>query len=69
MLHRHVNPPDWTLAAVDDVTPRALSLKQLVTPQPSEISPADPPGVRSPSRRPARKRAHFWNYYVRAHAA
>ena len=69
MQHRHLNPSDWTLAAVDDVIARGRidDWKAL------RDAAAREAGVRERILRvcvhrlgdPTEQRYYFWDYYVR----
>ena len=73
MLHRHLNPPDWTLAAVDDVIARGRldDWKQLRDAAESRteirerILRVSNPYLADPYA----QRYHFWNFYVRKQLA
>jgi hypothetical protein len=73
MRHRHLDPPDWTLAAVDDVIARGRpeDWKQL------RDAAVDREDLRRRNLRvcaahlsdPRAQRYYFWDYYVRTHVA
>jgi len=73
MLHRHLNHPDWTLAAIDDVIARGRldDWKELRDAAESRteirerILRVSKPHLSDPYA----QRYHFWNFYVRKQLA
>jgi hypothetical protein len=73
MWHRHLTPADWTLAAIDDVIARGRlddwkALRDAAASR-SELRSRILRVCVAHLSNPYAQRYHFWNHYVRTHAA